>query len=105
VDIESSTGTGAGSFTWRGHFVVGWEGTSYRGLVYDNIGLLIPLACEFHDTTFVALSVEPVPLLGHSIRARFTWDFSDPAAVRFTNEHEIDDAPWQLWEEQYITPT
>jgi hypothetical protein len=104
-DIISTAGTGPDALTWKGHLVVGWDANAsgYRALLVDNIGMWVPLRAELVGTVFVATSQAPLPLMGHLTSARFTWDFSDPDQIRFTNEHQVDGGPWQVWEQEIIT--
>jgi hypothetical protein len=104
-DIESTAGTGDKALTWKGHLVVGWDPSSnaYKGLLVDNVGMMVPLNGELTTAKFVLTSARPLPLLGTMTSARFTWDFSDPNEVKFTNEHQVNGGPWTLWEEETIT--
>lgn len=105
-DIKSTAGAGEQALTWKGHFVAGWDASTeaFRAVLVDNLGMLVTLTGELGQDSFVATSVEALPLMGQMTRARFTWDFTDPHAIAFTNEHQIDGGPWQLWEEELITP-
>jgi hypothetical protein len=105
-DISSTAGTGDVAFTWRGHFVVGWDAAAagYRALLTDNIGMWVPLRAELSGTVFTATSELALPLLGQLTKARFSWDFADPVRIVFTNEHQVGDGPWQLWEQETIVP-
>ncbi len=35
-------------------------------------------------------------MMGTSMKDRLTWDFSDPKAVKFTNEHKASGGDWML---------
>ena len=66
--------------------------------------MMVPLTAELSATTLVATGTQALPLLGRLTRPRFTWDFTDPGAIRFANEHQVDGGPWELWEHETITP-
>jgi len=66
--------------------------------------MMVPLTAELSATTLVATGTQALPLLGRLTRPRFTWDFTDPGAIRFANEHQVDGGPWELWEYETITP-
>jgi hypothetical protein len=105
-DIESTATAAHTALTWKGHLVLGWDpqARAYKGVLVDNIGMLVPLTAELSATTLVATGTQALPLLGRLTRPRFTWDFTDPAAIAFTNEHQVDGGPWELWEQETITP-
>ena len=107
LDMEITIGSGESAITWKGHMIVGWNpnASSYQALLVDNLGIMVPLNCELTDTQFIATSERPLPLMGKLTSARFTWDFSDINQIKVTNEHQVDDGPWQLWEEEVITPS
>jgi hypothetical protein len=103
-DIESTAGSGDIALTWKGHLVVGWDPSSksYKALLVDNIGMMVPLNGELSARKFILTSVAPLPLMGRMTSARFTWDFSDLQSVKFTNEHRQEGGQWILWEEEKI---
>jgi hypothetical protein len=106
-DVESTAGTGKTAFTWKGHMIVGWDQNAkgYRLLLVDSIGMMVPMTGEFADTKFIATSKEALVMMGQPVKARFTWDFSDPKAPKLLNEHQVASGPWQVFEQETMKPS
>lgn len=89
-------GDGTFVLTWKLHWVAGWvpESNEYRATMADNYG---------HADVYRGwidgdrLTFESLP--GTQVGLRFTWDVSDPDAIRWRNEMALGEGPWFLIEE------
>lgn len=103
-DMDVKAGEGDTAFIWKGHLVIGWDKSAkgYKGILVDNLGILLVMEGQMSDTKFVLTSIEGGILNGRRVKARFTWDFSDWKSIQFINEHQIEGQPWKLFEEETI---
>ena len=105
-DVEDTWGAGKDAPTWKGHMVVGYDLTSksYKATVVDNMGAISMYDGTLNGTTFVLETPNEVMIMGMSMKDRLTWDFSDPKAIKFTNDHMASGGDWKLCESATLTP-
>ena len=104
-NMECSYGGVPAILTWKGHLVVGWNSgnRTYQGILVDNLGILVQFQGEIHGSTLVLTAEKPNVMNGSKILARFTYDFTDPSAIRFLNEHQINAGAWQVFEQAILS--
>jgi hypothetical protein len=104
-DIEDITGTGAKSMKWMGHVVAGWdfEAKGYRGFIVDNMGTSGTMTGKIDGTKLVWDSGEAM-MMGQPLKYRITMDFTDPKAIKFTDERSMKGGPYVLAEEAVMKP-
>jgi hypothetical protein len=97
-------GDAKSGMTWKGSMIVGWDANAqtYRAVLADNLGILVIMRGEMTDAKFVLTSTEAETVMGQKTKARFTWDFSNPKAIQFTNEHQADGGPWRAFETETL---
>ena len=105
-DVEDMWGTGKQAMTWKGHMTVGYDlaSKSYKALVVDNMGTMSMFDGTLNGTTFVLETPTDVMIMGTSMKDRLTWDFSDPKAIKFTDDHKVSGSDWKLCESATLTP-
>src|ERR1043166_748553 len=105
-DVEDTWGSGKDAMTWKGHMTVGYDlaSKSYKATVVDNMGTLTVYDGTLNGTTFVLETPSEVMMMGTSMKDRLTWDFSDPKAVKFSNEHKPSGVDWTLSESATLMP-
>ncbi len=105
-DMDIAFGAGNNSLHWKGHMAVGWNemNKTYSAVLVDNLGIYLPMTGEMKGEIFILTSTIGNTLNGKKTKARFTWDFSQQDNIQFTNEHQADDGPWQLFEVETIKP-
>ena len=105
-DVEDTWGAGKEATTWKGHMIVGYDATSksYKASVVDNMGAITMYDGTLNGTTFVLVTPTEVMQMGMSMKDRLTWDFSDPKAIKFTNDHQLTGGDWTLSESATLVP-
>jgi hypothetical protein len=103
-DMDVTTGSGKQKMTWKGHLVTGWDANAgaYKAHLIDNMGMMVSMDGALTDTTYQLTSTQEVPMMGQKMKIRFTWDWSDKKQVKYTNEHQVGDGAWQLFETEII---
>src|ERR1043166_5407686 len=92
------------SGTWHGKVEAGAMGPDSKATVADNMGTLTVYDGTLNGTTFVLETPTEVMMMGTSMKDRLTWDFSDPKAVKFSNEHKPSGGDWTLSESATLMP-
>jgi hypothetical protein len=102
-EMEESSG---GKPAWKGHFVVGWDvdAKEYRAVMVDNGGSVGMLAGKLDGKKLVLASPGESSYLGKPTRFRLTWDASDGAAIRFTEELAVAGGAFTVGEEATMKP-
>jgi hypothetical protein len=105
-DVEDTWGTGNQAMTWKGHMSVGYDlaSQSYKASVVDNMGTISMFDGTLNGTMFVLETPSEVMIMGTSMKDRLTWDFGDPKAIKFTDEHKPSGSDWRLCESATVTP-
>ena len=90
----------AGSMTWMGHLLIGWdvEAKSYRAVGADNMGTAFELNGKMEEKKFTLESARESMMMGQPVKDRFTFDLTDPKAIKFSEERSTKGGPWQLAE-------
>lgn len=90
-DIQETTGKGKQAMKWQGHWVFGYDFAEkgYRGTMTDNFGMQVPLKGTLEGSKLTWESGE-VQMMGHPTKIRITEDATDPKAIKFTSEHEMN---------------
>jgi hypothetical protein len=99
-DVTDTAGTGKQAMTWMGHMLVGYdmEAKMYRSVGADNMGTAFDLNGKMEDKKFTMESARETTMMGMPVKFRFTFDFSDPKTLKFTDERSMKGGPWQLAE-------
>jgi hypothetical protein len=99
-DITDVAGTGKSAQTWMGHLIIGWdvEQKAYRTVGADTMGSAFELNGKMDGQKFVMESAKESLMMGTPVKFRFTWDATDPKAVKFSDERSMKGGPWQLAE-------
>jgi hypothetical protein len=99
------TDAAKGGMTWMGHMMIGYdlEAKIYRAVGADNMGTAFDLNCKMEGKMFVMESAREttmmgITMMGMPVKFRFTYDNSDPKAIKFTDERSMKGGPWQLAE-------
>lgn len=105
-DVEDTWGAGKDAMSWKGHMTVGYDlpSKSYKATVVDNMGTLTMFDGTLNGTTFVLETPNEVMMMGSPMKDRLTWDFSDPKAIKFTDEHKPTSSDWKLCETATLVP-
>ena len=105
-DVEDTWGTGRDAMTWKGHMTVGYDlgSKSYKASVVDNMGTITMFDGTLNGTTFALETPNEVMVMGAMMKDRLTWDFSDPKAIKYTDDHKASDGDWKLCESATMTP-
>jgi hypothetical protein len=104
-DVEDTWGTGKQAMTWKGHMTVGYDlaSKSYKASCVDNMGTISAFDGTLNGNTFVLETPTEVMIAGMSMKDRLTWDFTDPKAIKFTDEHKPSGSDWMLAESATMT--
>ena len=99
-DISDTAGAGKTAMTWMGHMLIGYdlEAKQYRNVGADNMGTAYDLNARIEGNKLVMESAHDVMMMGMPVKFRFTYDFTDPKALKFTDERSMKGGPWQLAE-------
>ncbi len=99
-EISDTAGSGKQAFTWLGHIVVGWDfqAKAYHSVGVDNMGATFDLNAKVDGAKLVMESARDQMMMGVPMKYRLTYDFSDPKAIKFTDERSTKGAPFQLAE-------
>jgi Protein of unknown function (DUF1579) len=99
-DISDTAGTGKTAMTWMGHMMVGYDmqEKKYRAVGVDNMGMAFDLNGTMSENKFVMESERESMMMGTPVKARFTFDTTDPKAIKFTEERSMKGGPWMLAE-------
>jgi hypothetical protein len=94
------TDAAKGGMTWMGHMLIGYdlEAKSYRAVGADNMGSAFDLNGKMDGKKFVLESARETTMMGMPVKFRFTFDTTDPKAIKFTDERSLKGGPWQLAE-------
>ena len=94
------TDAAKGGMTWMGHMLIGYdiEAKTYRAVGADNMGTAFDLNGKMDGKKFVMESAKETTMMGMPVKFRFTFDDSDPKAIKFTDERSLRGGPWQLAE-------
>ena len=105
-DVEDTWGTGKEAMTWKGHMIVGYDlpSRSYKSSVVDNTGSIAMFDGTLNGTTFVLETPTEIMVMGTSMKDRLTWDFADPKAIKFTDEHKATGGDWMVVESATLVP-
>jgi hypothetical protein len=100
-DIEDTAGEGKAAMKWMGHMDFGWdvENKGYRMVGVDNMGTAYLLNGKAEGPKFVFESAADTLFMGQPIKYRFTFDTTDPKAIKFTDERSMKGGPWMVAEE------
>ena len=101
-DIQDKVGAGKTAMTWKGHMVVGWDvgAKAYKASVVDNMGAVGNYDGKLEGKTFTLETPTEVTEMGMKFKDRLVWDFSDPNAVKFIDQHQTGGGAWSTVEEQ-----
>ena len=106
-EIEDTVGTGDKAIKWIGHGMVGWdfEAKGYRAAFVDNMGMSSTMAGKLSGSKLVWESLGEMTMGGQAVKSRVTLDWSDPKAIKFTEERQVGRAaPWMVAEESVMKP-
>jgi len=105
-DFEDTWGTGKGAITWKGQMTVGYDlaARSYKSSFVDNLGTFAMFEGTLNGTTLVLETPTEVMIMGTSMKDRLSWDFSDPKAIKFSEEHKAINSDWVLVESATLVP-
>ena len=53
---------------------------------------------------FTLETASPVMMMGQMMKDRLSWDMTDPKAVKFTDEHQVEGGEWRLVESATMMP-
>jgi hypothetical protein len=106
-DVEDNAGTGKDAMSWKGHILVGYDLTSksYKAACVDNMGTITMFDGRLEGSKFVLETPNEVMMMGTMMKDRLTWDFSNPKAIQFTDEHMVSGGDWQLAESATMQPS
>jgi uncharacterized protein DUF1579 len=92
--------------TWKLFMLVGWDvvAQEYRAVLVDSNGVATMMRGELNGPIFVMTPAEPVRAAGQMASVRFTWDATDPKAVKWCTEASVNGGPWMLVEDYVMVP-
>jgi hypothetical protein len=108
--VKDGTGplANGGILGWKGQMFVGWdiEDKVYRMIGVDSEAGAYDWVGRRKGEKFIFVSKDYRTSQGMQQRFRFTWDFADPRAVKFSQENQYKgDTVWRPFEIAVYTPT
>jgi hypothetical protein len=90
-DIKETTGKGKQAMKWEGNWVFGYDvgAKAYRGTMTDNWGMQTAMKGTLEGSKMTWESGE-IQMMGHPTKIRITEDATNPKAIQFTSEHEVN---------------
>ena len=87
--------------TWKARWIAGWDPVAgeYRAVGVDSNGASFIFGGKIVGESLVMESLSESP-----VKLRFTWNASDPRAIRWKNEISVSRGAYRLIEEYVIAP-
>jgi hypothetical protein len=98
-DIEDTAGEGKAAHTWSAHMMMGWdiEAKQYKSLGVDNMGSAWVMTGKV-DANKVVWESGEMTMMGQPVKFRITIDWTDPKALKLTDERSTRGGAWMMAE-------
>ena len=98
-EIDDTAGEGKDAHTWSARMMIGWdvEAKQYKALGVDNMGSSWAMTGKVDAKKVVWESGEML-MMGQPVKFRITLDWTDPNAIKLTDERSTKGGPWMVAE-------
>jgi hypothetical protein len=89
---------------WMGHIHTGYDYMNkiYRSVGVDNMGCAMMMEGKLDGQKLTLESVGTYMMMGKPVKSRITLDMTDPKAIKFMGEHQMD-GKWMVSDEATLT--
>jgi hypothetical protein len=103
-DVKSGPTADKKAQPWMGHIHVGYDYQvkAYRSVMVDNMGVAALMEGKLDGQKLTLESVGTYMMMGKPIKSRITIDMTDPKAVKFMGEMQMD-GKWMVTDEATMT--
>lgn len=100
-EIKETMGTGKDAMKWSGQFMLGYDfmAKEYRATMVDNMGAASMMTGKLEGNKLILTSMFETMMDGKKCKGRFTYDWTNPKAIKLISENSTDGAPFKIIEE------